>query len=104
MDANKNIHPDVAAMIDHYKFDQLPVEGTFYKSTYRSSLKLNSGQPAGTAMIGMYSNLPLSVSCFHKLKSDEVWHVYPSYFKMQNSAFHKDLISRHNFAEMVLPF
>ena len=76
MDADKNIHPDVVAMIEHYKFDQLPVEGTFYKSTYRSSLKLNSGEPAGTAIIGMYSNLPLSVSCFHKLKSDEVWHVY----------------------------
>ena len=27
-------------------------------------------------MIGMYANNPLSVSCFHKLQSDEIWHVY----------------------------
>jgi len=73
---DNKIHPDVVAMINHYKFDQLPVEGTLYKSTYRSSLKLADGSPAGTAMIGMYSNIPLSVSCFHKLQSDEVWHVY----------------------------
>lgn len=71
-----NIHPDVQAMIDHYQFDVLPVEGTLYKSTYRSSLKVADNEPASTAMIGMYSNAPLSVSCFHKLKSAEVWHVY----------------------------
>jgi len=73
---NHEIHPDVKAMIAHYSFDELPVEGTLYKSTYRSSTKLFNSEPAGTAMIGMYSNNPLSVSCFHKLTSDEVWHVY----------------------------
>ena len=72
----KSIHPDVQTMIDHYQFDTLPVEGTLFKSTYRSPLKIANGEPASTAMIGMYSNVPLSVSCFHKLKSAEVWHVY----------------------------
>lgn len=72
----KEVHPDVQKMMGHYQFDVLPVEGTLYKSTYRSSLKLASGEPASTAMIGMYSNVPLSVSCFHKLKSAEAWHVY----------------------------
>jgi len=71
-----DIHPDVKAMIAHYNFDQLPVEGTLYKSTYASPVILPSGVPTATAMIGMYSNNPLSVSCFHKLTSDEVWHVY----------------------------
>lgn len=70
------IHPDVQAMMDYYLFDRLPVEGTLFKNTYRSSTKLSDGEPAGTAIIGMYSNIPLSVSCFHKLQSDEVWHVY----------------------------
>lgn len=73
---SEQIHPDVQAMIDHYKFDRLPVEGTLFKNTYRSSLKLTDDEPAGTAIIGMYSNVPLSISCFHKLTSDEVWHVY----------------------------
>ena len=70
------IHPDVKAICDHYQFDTMPVEGTLYKSTYRSPHRLANGGPAGTAIIGMYSNLPLSVSCFHKLLSDEVWHVF----------------------------
>ncbi|MDH6023611.1 cupin domain-containing protein [Vibrio splendidus] len=72
----KDIHPDVQAMIEHFQFDTLPVEGTLYKSVYRSPLKVADGEPASTAMIGMYSSVPFSVSCFHKLKSAEVWHVY----------------------------
>jgi predicted cupin superfamily sugar epimerase len=27
-------------------------------------------------MIGLYSEEPFSVSCFHRLTSDEIWHVY----------------------------
>ena len=73
---DKNIHPDVQAIIEHFAFDKMPVEGTLYKSTYRSSHRLANGGPAGTAIIGLYCNQPLSVSCFHKLTSDEVWHVY----------------------------
>lgn len=73
---DKNIHPDVKAIIEHFEFEVMPVEGTLYKSTYRSSHKLSNGGPAGTAMIGMYCNHPFSASCFHKLSSDEVWHAY----------------------------
>lgn len=73
---SKDIHPKVQTLIEHFQFDTLPVEGTFYKSVYRSALKVASGEPVSTSMIGMYTNVPLSVSCFHKLKSAEVWHVY----------------------------
>ena len=70
------IPDDIKAMIDHFKFDRLPVEGTFYKGTYRSSSAYETGRPYGTAMIGMYCESPLSVSCFHRLESDEIWHFY----------------------------
>lgn len=70
------IHPDTEKIIKHFQFEKLPVEGTFYKSTYRSTLETESGAPAGTAMIGLYCENPLSVSCFHRLSYDEVWHVY----------------------------
>ncbi|WP_432666699.1 cupin domain-containing protein [Wukongibacter baidiensis] len=63
-------------LIRHFNFDRLPVEGTFYNSTYRSTESNSDGKSCGTAMIGMYCNEPLSVSCFHKLQSDEVWHFY----------------------------
>ncbi|MFN5376693.1 MAG: hypothetical protein ACK492_10075, partial [Chitinophagaceae bacterium] len=61
-------------IIDHFKFEILPVEGTFFKQTYRSSILNEEGAPLGTAMIGMYCNSPLSFSSFHKLTQDETWH------------------------------
>lgn len=72
----KAVHPDTAAMLRHYRFERLPVEGTLYRSTWRADAVSTTGGPAGTAMIGMYAESPESLSCFHKLDYDEVWHVY----------------------------
>ena len=70
------VHADTAAMLRHYRFERLPVEGTLFKSTWRSDVSTASGGPAGTAMIGLYAESPESVSCFHRLAHDEVWHAY----------------------------
>lgn len=72
----QEMHPDTLAVLKYFEFDRLPVEGTFFKSTYRSDQEISDGTPVGTAMIGMYCNNPLSVSCFHRLRYDEIWHVY----------------------------
>jgi predicted cupin superfamily sugar epimerase len=72
----KIMHPDALALLKLFELERLPVEGTFYKNTYRSAQKTSDGTPIGTAMIGMYCNAPLSVSCFHRLVYDEIWHVY----------------------------
>jgi predicted cupin superfamily sugar epimerase len=71
-----NMHPDALAVFLHYQFERLPVEGTFYKNTYRSKDETPSGAPGSTAMLGLYCNQPLSVSCFHRLPYAEIWHVY----------------------------
>jgi|GEM_PF-175185 uncharacterized protein (DUF952 family)/predicted cupin superfamily sugar epimerase len=70
------VHPDTAALLQHYRFERLPVEGTLYRSTWRSGSVDDPRPPAGTAMIGLYADSPRSVSCFHRLTRDEVWHVY----------------------------
>lgn len=70
-----DIHPKVQKLIEQFQFDTLPIEGTLYKSTYVASQKLENG-PIGTAMIGMYSHSPKSISTFHRLTLDEVWHFY----------------------------
>jgi predicted cupin superfamily sugar epimerase/uncharacterized protein (DUF952 family) len=70
------VHPDTVAMLRAYRFNRLPVEGTLYTSTWRSAAELPGGGPAGTAMIGLYTHSPRSVSLFHRLTHDEVWHVY----------------------------
>ncbi len=70
------MHPEVKALIEHYKLQPLPVEGTLFVSTYRSQREVEGGGPMGTAMIGMYCDEPRSLSLFHRLTSDEVWHFY----------------------------
>lgn len=70
------MHPEVKALIDHYQFGTLPVEGTLFISSYRSAERYSGGQHYSTAMIGMYCDEPHSVSLFHKLSGDEVWHFY----------------------------
>jgi predicted cupin superfamily sugar epimerase len=68
--------PEVKALIKHYKLEPLPVEGTLFVSTYRSQQEFGDGKSFGTAMIGLYCNEPRSVSLFHRLPVDEVWHFY----------------------------
>ncbi|HSL41453.1 MAG TPA: cupin domain-containing protein [Desulforhopalus sp.] len=68
--------PPIAQLIAHFGFKPLPVEGTLYVETWRTRRELQTGLPAGTAMIGMYCNDPLSLSCFHRLEHDETWHFY----------------------------
>ena len=70
------ITPQVMAVLRHYRFERLPVESTLFKSTWRSSCNNTLGEPVGTAMIGLYCDSLTSVSCFHKLTFDEVWHFY----------------------------
>ena len=70
------MHPETKAIIDHYQFERLPVEGTLFISTYRSKQEFDDGKPVCTAIIALYANDPLSVSMFHKLPVDEMWHFY----------------------------
>lgn len=67
---------EVKALIEHYKLEPLPAEQTLFKSTYRSRREYQSGKPAGTAIIALYCNNPRSVSLFHRLPEDEIWHFY----------------------------
>ena len=70
------MHPETKALIEHYHLQPLPVEGTLFVSTYRSAQEHENGKPVGTAIIAMYCDEPYSVSRFHKLKYDEIWHFY----------------------------
>ncbi len=68
--------PEVKALIDRFQFLPLPVEGTLFASTYRSSQEFDGGKPFGTAMLGLFCDEPYSASRLHRLPVDEVWHFY----------------------------
>lgn len=70
------MHPTIQALIDRYRLQPLPVEGTLFAETHRTHLELQPGRPAGTAMIGLYCEDPPSRSLFHRLTVDEVWHFH----------------------------
>ncbi len=70
------MQPEVKALIDHYKFEPQPVEDTLFTTNYRSQMEMPDGGPIGTAIISMYCDKPRSVSCFHRLPWDEIWHFY----------------------------
>jgi predicted cupin superfamily sugar epimerase len=66
----------VQQLVEHFGMTPLPVEATYFVSTYRSETETETGGPVGTAMIGLYSSDPPSRSLFHRLDFDEVWHFY----------------------------
>ena len=67
---------DTMALLRHYRFQRLPIEGTLYCETWRATDGDALGAPAGTAMIGCYAETLGSLSRFHRLTHDEVWHAY----------------------------
>ncbi len=71
-----DVHPEVTRLIAHYGLTPLPVEGTLYASTYRSRLDGPTGEPVGSAIVGLYAHRPRSLSLFHRLTHDEIWHFY----------------------------
>ncbi|HLO79984.1 MAG TPA: cupin domain-containing protein [Chitinophagaceae bacterium] len=74
---NENyMHPEVKKLIDYFQFERIPLEGTLYKSTYRSAASFTDHVPAGTAIIALYCREPFSESAFHRLSRDETWHFY----------------------------
>ncbi len=64
------------ALLRRFRFLRLPLEGTLYRQSWRAHDTLASGVPVGTAMIGLFSERLGSVSRFHRLTHDEVWHAY----------------------------
>ncbi len=72
----RRIDPTARLLIERFGMTALPVEATFFASTYRSRAETPSGGPAGSAGIGLYCDDPPSRSLFHRLAFDEVWHFY----------------------------
>src|SRR5271165_5220237 len=67
--------PEVSALIKLFNLKPLAIENTLFAQTYVSEIKIGD-HPISSAMIGLYCETPLSVSLFHKLTFDEVWHYY----------------------------
>ncbi len=76
------MHPEAARLIDFLELEPHP-EGGFYRETWRSGLSVNlaggGGGPEGKRSCGTAIYYLLSggdVSRLHRLKSDEIFHLY----------------------------
>lgn len=72
----RDAHPDTVAILNKLDWEYIPVEGALICHTWVSRERMPDGNPAGTAILALYSECPYSASCFHRLKYDEVWHFY----------------------------
>lgn len=69
-------HPEVASIIALLGLTRLPVESTYYRSTWVGGSGAD-GRPAGTAIVGLLSAVePVSRALWHRVDGDEVWHFH----------------------------
>jgi predicted cupin superfamily sugar epimerase len=66
----------VRSLIERFGLAPLPVEGALFARTYAGKAAAESGGPAWSAGVGLFSTDPPSRSSFHRLAFDEVWHFY----------------------------
>lgn len=70
------MHAEAAALVRRLGLEPLPVEGGWFRQTWRSPLLLEGERPAGTAIIALYTDDPEGFSAMHRLATPEVWHFY----------------------------
>ncbi|MGL5043042.1 MAG: cupin domain-containing protein [Culicoidibacterales bacterium] len=69
-------YQEVNAILRQYPFERMRIEKTIVAHTYMTEEILYDGRYAGTAIVGLLSHELESVSFFHKLAYDEIWHAY----------------------------
>lgn len=75
MDTASSSH-ESAALIEALGLQILPVEGIWFRETWRNPAPAPNGAPAGTAIYGLITDDPDSFSSLHVLEADELWHFY----------------------------
>ena len=61
-------------IIDLLQLKPLPLEGGYYRETYRAAQRIPGGKSAGTAIY--YLLTPDTCSLLHRLPTDEIYHFY----------------------------
>ncbi len=70
------MNPEAATLIEQLGLVALEAEGGYFRQTWRSGTRLESGQPAGTCIYALQTDEPDSFSAMHRLPTDEIWHFY----------------------------
>ncbi|WP_020611695.1 cupin domain-containing protein [Sediminispirochaeta bajacaliforniensis] len=65
----------VKRLIDTLGLEPLPVEGGYFRQSYRSKAALMGGRPAATAIYFLLT-APDGFSALHRLDADELFHFY----------------------------
>jgi predicted cupin superfamily sugar epimerase len=76
------VHPEAGRLISRLGMVPIPVEGGWYRQTWRSPTVLPAGsvpgygvaKPAGSAILALFCDAPAGFSAMHRLPTTEVWH------------------------------
>jgi hypothetical protein len=69
-------HHSGAELATALGLQMLPVEGIWFRETWRGSAPQPGAPAAGTAIYGLITDDPQSFSAMHVLQTDEIWHFY----------------------------
>jgi len=88
---------DTKSLIERLGLKPLPLEGGYYRETYRSKTNLGgseAGKQKAVSTAIFYLLNTETFSAFHRLPSDEIWHFYagdPVNIYVINSAGHMEI-------------
>jgi uncharacterized protein len=70
----KTSKTDAQSLIERLDLKPLPLEGGFFRETYRSARKIDGAKNVSTCIYFLLTEE--TFSAFHRLPSDEIWHFY----------------------------
>jgi len=67
---------DVRGLVERLGMEPIPVEGGWFRVTWRSEEKLDDGRPIGGAILALFADSPDGFSALHRLSVTELWHFH----------------------------
>jgi len=67
---------EARALVELLGMEPIPVEGGWFRLTWRSDVQLADGRPAAGAIMALFADTPDGFSALHRLSVTEVWHFY----------------------------
>jgi len=67
---------EARALVERLGMEPIPVEGGWFRLTWRSEVQLIDGRPAAGAIVALFADTPDGFSALHRLAVTEVWHFY----------------------------
>jgi uncharacterized protein len=70
------MNAEAQTLRDRLGMEPIPVEGGWFRVTWRSEEVLTDGRPLGGAILALFTDTPEGFSALHRLSVTELWHFH----------------------------